>query len=183
VTDTGVTEYIPGPLRDACRRTRAHATLEVGGAEQAELWAAHRIGGRPLVRLEQVEKSVGAVASCAGWSTPDTLHRRHFQVVGDTFEIVDLVEGRRRSVRFALPLAPGLRAELGPAASEAQRVSAVIPLGDGSRLRIDLPQGVRWSIESTLYFPRFGTKVERACLVGEADAFSRGVWRFELEPA
>ena len=51
VTDTGVCEYAPGPRRDRSRATRSHATIEVDARDQAELWSAHRIGGRPRVRL------------------------------------------------------------------------------------------------------------------------------------
>ena len=80
VTDTGVCEYVPGERRRIARATASHATIEVGGAEQAEIWAPHRIGGRPDVQLEAVEPGIRAVASCRSWSTPDTLHRRTFAV-------------------------------------------------------------------------------------------------------
>ena len=46
VVDSGVDEYEPGPWRDYWRSTRAHNTVIVDGAEQAEIWAAFRTGKR-----------------------------------------------------------------------------------------------------------------------------------------
>lgn len=104
VSDTGVCEYIPGPLRKQSRATRAHATIEVAGREQAEVWSAHRIGGRPRVLLEASDDEGRVEASCASWSTRDTTHRRVFTVAGGALEIADSIEGRARPVRLTLPL-------------------------------------------------------------------------------
>jgi uncharacterized heparinase superfamily protein len=45
----GIFEYLRGPMRDYNRSTAAHNTVAVEGCEQAEFWAAHRVGhrGRP----------------------------------------------------------------------------------------------------------------------------------------
>ena len=99
VTDSGVYEYLPGARRRASRCTRAHATAEVDGQEQAEIWSAHRVGGRPRVALESVEPGRSAHASCAGWATPDTIHRRVFRVDATGVEIHDRLEGRLRPLR------------------------------------------------------------------------------------
>lgn len=45
VTDTGVFEYVPGARRTHARATASHATVQIDDEEQAELWAAHRVGG------------------------------------------------------------------------------------------------------------------------------------------
>ena len=47
VVDAGVSTYEPGRLRAYCRSTRAHNTVEIEGRDQAELWAAFRVGRRP----------------------------------------------------------------------------------------------------------------------------------------
>ena len=47
VVDSGVATYERGPLRDYCRSTRAHNTVEIEGQDQAELWGAFRVGRRP----------------------------------------------------------------------------------------------------------------------------------------
>ena len=46
VVDSGVGTYEAGPLRDYCRSTRAHNTVEIEGQDQVELWGAFRIGRR-----------------------------------------------------------------------------------------------------------------------------------------
>jgi len=57
VVDSGVSTYETGPMRDYCRSTRAHNTVEVEGRDQAELWAAFRVGRRP--HPEEVHWSTG----------------------------------------------------------------------------------------------------------------------------
>jgi uncharacterized heparinase superfamily protein len=175
VTDTGVFEYVPGPRRDLARSTRAHATLEVGGAEQAEFWAAHRVGGRPEVRCLDRVPGRRVEGECAGWSTPDTRHRRVFEVQDGTLEIRDALEGRQRPVRFSLPLAPGLGV-----AVEGARARLRLPGGLG--LEIALPDGVAWRVAEAPYFPEFGRSVGRPVLVGEAASFRAGAWRFRVQP-
>jgi uncharacterized heparinase superfamily protein len=177
VTDTGVYEYVPGERRRIARATASHATIQIDGTEQAEVWAAHRVGGRPRVVLESVRPGVRAVASACGWSTPDTVHRRTFRTQDAAIEIQDVIEGRVRPVRLALPLAPGLEPRL--AHDRDGGTEAHVRLATGARLRMALPVAARWRIERAPYYPEFGHAVERACLVGEADTFDTGTWRFE----
>jgi len=178
VTDTGVAEYLPGPLRDLSRATRAHATLEVAGHDQCETWAAHRIGGRPRVDVEGIGVPAAAVATCAGWSTPGSVHRRRFDVSEGAVEIHDELLGQASSVLISLPLAPGLQPELRSTDSGPE---ARIPLPGGRALRIALPASARWRVETEKYFPEFGSVVSRAVLRGQDDAFERGCTRFEVE--
>jgi uncharacterized heparinase superfamily protein len=170
VTDTGVAEYVAGPLRDWSRATRAHATLEVDGTDQAECWGSHRIGGRPRVELVGVVPGRRAEATCASWSTPDTLHRRVFMVREDAVEIRDAIEGRPRPIRLQLPLAPGTEVHLGAG-------RARLGLRDGSALVLELPSDAAWRVENAACFPEFGRSVERPVLVGEAQALRRATWR------
>ncbi len=173
VTDTGVFEYVPGPRRTWSRSTRAHATLEVAGREQAEIWSGHRVGGRPRVELAAVEPGIRVEATCAGWATPDTRHRRVLSLGEDGLEVIDCLEGRARRAVLSLPLAPGLDPVL--AGSEAR-----LPLAGGGSLRIELPSAARWRTEVLEYYPEFGRSVERAVLIGESDGEGRHVWRFRL---
>ncbi|MEE8581273.1 MAG: heparinase II/III family protein [Myxococcota bacterium] len=178
VTDTGVCEYSPGPRRDLARATRSHSTVEVQGLDQAEIWGAHRVGGRPLVALESADPPRSAEARCAGWATPDTLHRRHFSVDAGGVQIRDSLEGRPRPVRFSLPLAPGLE----PAFETQTRLKIALPTESATWLKIELPRGddLHWRIERRPYFPTFGEERDRACVVGEARNFRSGVWRLEV---
>jgi uncharacterized heparinase superfamily protein len=174
VMDTGVAEYVPGPLRDRSRATRSHATLEVGGRDQAELWAAHRVGGRPRVRLEAIEPGRRVEATCAGWATPDSLHRRALELDERELRVVDRVEGRARPVRLVLPLAPGLEPSLDGA-------RARLLLAAGGSLAIALPDAARWSVEPLDCYPEFGLRLVRKALVGAAEGPGPFAWRFALE--
>jgi hypothetical protein len=173
VTDTGVAEYIPGELRDRSRATSSHSTLEIDGEEQAEIWAAHRIGGRPKVALISVDPGRRAEAVCAAWATPRVLHRRVFEVDGASVAIHDELTGPVASVRLHLPLAPGLVPRL-------DRSGAAIHLPEGPRLRIELPQGVRWRVTRTPYFPEFGKTIDRHALLGEADSLRSATMRIRI---
>ncbi len=161
VTDTGVHEYVAGPRRDASRATRSHATIEVGGRDQAELWASHRIGGRPRVELVCVEPGRRAEATCAGWATPRVVHRRRFEVGPAGVTVHDVVEGPAAALRLALPLAPGI----GCAWEEG---AARLRLPDGTALALELPAQARWRSETAPCFPSFGVEEPRTVLVGEA---------------
>lgn len=178
VVDTGVFEYVPGARRDLARATRAHATLEVGGAEQAECFGGHRVGGRPRVAIASAVPERAVEATCAGWSTPRTVHRRRFEVVpgSSRIEIEDRIEGDPRPVRAFLPLAPGLEPAL-----DATLGRARVPLGDGRTLAVELPAGFAWRVVSAPYWPRFGCEEERRVVVGEAGALARARFRISLE--
>ena len=156
VTDTGVSEYIPGVLRDISRETRSHATIEIDGEEQSEVWSAHRVGGRAKVTVHGFDGK-RLDASCESWSRRQTRHRRTFQVSNGTLEIEDRVAGPPLPLRMSLPFAPGLEPKLDPVAG-----SLHVPLEGGKRLELELPSNVRWSLEQRSYFPRFGEHVDRA---------------------
>jgi len=162
VTDTGVSEYIPGRLRDLARATRSHATLEVAGHDQAELWAAHRVGGRPEVQLTALEPGRALEAWCAGWATRQTRHVRRLALAPDGVLVEDRLEGAPRRARLALPLAPGLAVRRLDDAVE-------VTLPGGASLGIRLEGGPRLGIDHGPCFPEFGRSEERPVLVAEAD--------------
>lgn len=169
VTDAGVGDYRPGPWRDESRATRSHATIEVRGRDQAELWAAHRVGGRPRVALTALVPARAVEAWCSGWATPRTRHRRRIEVRSDGVEILDRIEGRPEPVHLVLPLAPGLEPHLSGGRVE-------LALASGGRLELVLPEGPTWRIERSPYFPEFGRRLERPALVGRSDRFAAGRW-------
>ncbi len=159
ITDTGVCEYVPGERRDAARATGSHATVEIEGQEQAELWAAHRIGGRPDVAIPRFEAGRRIDAVCAGWNTPEILHTRCFELDANGLTILDRFDRPPREARFHFPLGPGLEPDL-------KDGLARIPLASGRTLEIVLPQGIDFRVERGPYFPRFGSAEERAFLRG-----------------
>ena len=169
VTDAGVYEYAPGPRRDHARSTAAHATVVIHGQEQAELWASHRIGGRPDVALTRGGPGRRAVAVCAGWATPEILHKRTFEVGERELTLLDQFDRAAPTAELRLPLAPGLEPTLDG------RV-ARLDLAPGS-LRIELPQEAEWVIERAAAYPEFGRELSRAVLVGRARDLVSARWR------
>jgi hypothetical protein len=192
VTDTGVSEYIPGPIRDISRATTSHATVELNHADQSEVWSAHRVGGRAKVVVHEFNGDM-LHASCTSWASRDACHHRTFRIDDGALTIEDRIEGDALPARFALPLAPGLDAKLEHRRTNAsktrepgmqeQAYQLSVRLGRKASLTIDLPAGVDWSIERTAYFPHFGSHVDRACLVGKSDGFRSGIWAFNVERA
>ena len=175
VSDTGLFEYLPGPRRDRARRTTSHATLEIDGREQAEVWAAHRVGGRPVVELTAWEASGAAEATCRGWWRGAPVHRRRFEVGEGGVAIHDRVEGRTRSVCATLPIDPAWTVSLGSHRALATRRTAG---GEDQHVEIELDPGFAWTLERESCYPRFGEAVDRFVLVGRADACAGSVVRF-----
>jgi uncharacterized heparinase superfamily protein len=162
-----------GRERALVRTTRSHATVEVNGAEQAELWGERRIGGRPDVGLVRVIPDALVEGVCAGWSTPEVLHRRTLALEGSALRVEDRFDQPAKTARLALPLAPyvgvrldGARAELAP--------------HRGRRIAVQLPEAARWRVEQAPCFFEHGEAQQRALLVGEASDLAAADWRIEV---
>jgi hypothetical protein len=163
VTDTGLFEYMPGPRRDRARATASHATIQIDGEEQAEIWAAHRIGGRPDVELTAWDAAGSAEATCRGWSRHAPLHRRLFSVDDRSVTITDWVEGAGHDLRICMPIDPSWQVELSAGRARATRISDD---GASSNVEIELSDCFEWVLERQPYYPTFGCEVERFVLVG-----------------
>jgi uncharacterized heparinase superfamily protein len=172
VADTGAAEFLHGPLRALVRATRSHATVELDGAEQAELWGESRIGGRPDVGLVRVVPDALVEGVCAGWSTPALLHRRLLALDTGALRIEDRFDPPPSSARLALPLAPGVSVQLDGARAE-------LATPRGRRLALALPETARWRVERGPCFFALGDAQERAVLVGEAAGLAAADWRIE----
>ncbi|MBK7948592.1 MAG: alginate lyase family protein [Deltaproteobacteria bacterium] len=176
VTDTGVFEYRAGPRRERSRATASHATIGIDGEEQAELWSAHRVGGRPEVVLAAGGDDGFAEATCRGWSRPKTLHRRRFRVNERGVEIEDSIEGPVRSLRACLPIEPGWAVELrsgdpGESPGDGRSTSGASAFcrhlaEPGLVVEIELPAELVWHVEEGAYYPSFGRESLRPVLVG-----------------
>jgi hypothetical protein len=171
VSDTGLYEYLPGPRRARARATASHATLQVDGEEQAEIWAAHRVGGRPLVRLIEWQGGTSAEAGCRGWSRPRTEHRRRWQVGADGL------------CAIARSAASGSSAASSAARSDPRSLPAAgHAAGSGGargemRIEVSLPPELEWRVERAPFYPSFGRELERAVLVGEGPGFTQATTR------
>jgi hypothetical protein len=170
VTDTGLFEYLPGPRRDLARGTSSHSTFAFDGAEQAEIWAAHRVGGRPAVGLTAWDERGSAEATCRGWSAAAPLHRRFYSVADRVVSILDQVEGACREIRFCLPIDPAWHVELDSKRAQATRS------GMASVVEIELADRFEWTLERAYYYPTFGCEVERFVLAGMAAGSASDDW-------
>ena len=84
VVDSGVSSYLAGAMRDYCRSTRAHNTVEIDGQNQVELWSAFRVGRRckPLdVNWDELPDGFALSARHDGYrrSPVHATHTRVFQ--------------------------------------------------------------------------------------------------------
>jgi uncharacterized heparinase superfamily protein len=172
VSDAGAGERFGRP-RALARATRSHATVEVNGAEQAELWGERRIGGRPDVGLVRVAPDAFVEGVCAGWATPEVLHRRTLALEANALRIEDRFDKPARIARLVLPLAPGVEVRLEGARAE-------LAPRRGRRIRVRLPESARWRVEQAPCFFEHGEAQERAVLVGEAADLAAADWRIEV---
>jgi uncharacterized heparinase superfamily protein len=165
VADTGVHGYDGDPLRDACRATHAHSTVEVEGEDQCEFWAVFRVARRGRPRDVVFEPGPDGFR-LSGWHDGYTR-----------------LPGRPRHARRFTWHAPGVllvRDEV--TASRSVRVASRIHLHpdceiealDGRAARVHYPAGSfavcfagpgELSSEPSPYCPEFGSAVERRALV------------------
>jgi uncharacterized heparinase superfamily protein len=158
VVDGGTSTYEAGAERDWARSTRAHNTVEIAGIDQAEFFAAFRVGRRGRPRDVSARVSAEGM-QLAGWHDGyrrlrgAPMHHRELQLVGpgallvwDTIESSVPHEAVSR-VRFA----PGAVVRI-----EGPDV-AMIEL---AQLRLSLRAfGGVLEAESDHYAPRFGERL------------------------
>ena len=154
VTDSGVTTYEVGEVREFERSPAAHATVSVDGEGIDELWSSFRAGGRGVV--EKLEPPVldarlrglrGRARSFRGW----THDRWLFLWLGRALVVVDRVSGARPGAQIAthVPLDPSW------SAAESGRVHYL--LGPGARgLQLHLLRGESASVARGQESPRDG---------------------------
>ena len=160
IVDGGTSTYEPGAERDWVRSTRAHNTVEINRADQAEFFGAFRVGRRG--RPHDVEARVSPEGlSVSGW------HDGYRRLPGRPVHRRDLVL-----------LAPGMLAVWDLVDSSLPTVSRV-RFAPGARVRIDTVDaasieveglslslkafGATLSLEDGHYAPHFGERI--ACPV------------------
>lgn len=119
VVDAGVYEYEPGERRAWSRSTRAHNTVTVADADQAEFWMSFRVGRRPRVHRVRFAPGEGGFeleGTHDGFRNLDgaPLHTRRFVARPRRIEVHDIVSGGAgQPVVARILLAPGLTLESG----------------------------------------------------------------------
>ena len=182
VVDSGVSTYEAGPLRDYCRSTRAHNTVEIEGRDQVELWGAFRVGRRCRPR-EVVWKERGGGFDLSALHDGYRVlpgrprHARTFRWrEGGALAVDDRIEATR-------PVRSVARLHFHPAC----RLSPP----DGGACTVDFPRGrarLAWSGwetaagEASFWCPEFGVARPNPCLaLAAVTAQLRGSIR--IEPA
>ena len=163
--DCGVATYESGPLRDYCRSTCAHNTVEIEGRDQAELWGAFRVGRRPRPQAVAWQQRGGAFELSAhhhGYRhlPGGPIHARTFRWRPEgRLELLDRVDASR-SVRATarlhlhpschiVDLAAGQCSVRFASGAAAVRWSGWKPTGDATE---------------SLYCPEFGCAIPNTCL-------------------
>ena len=155
ITDTGVFEYSDGPRRTLSRSVRAHATVEIPGEEPAEFWGAHRVGGRPEVRLVEYREGAAVEASVAPWTRSSLHHRRILRSAGG-FRLEDQVRGYAGEAVARFPLAPGVDVQ--------QTSDGCLLTRDEAKVHLTELDSGTMQVATAPYFSEFGLEVARKVL-------------------
>lgn len=171
ISDTGVDGYAESDVRNYCRSTRAHNTIEVDGTDQAEVWGDFRVGRSFAPIVEKAELEGSSFQFCATFRGYEHLvgdavvHRRSIEcdAGAQVLRVNDRIGGRgRHRVLSRIHLHPDVH---------------VTSLSD-HRFRIDTGDVVleiRVStaarLERGLYCPRFGVRRDRwiVCIGGDVE--------------
>ena len=170
MVDSGVATYASGRLRDYCRSTRAHNTVEIEGEDQAELWAAFRVGRR--CRPRAVDWRVREHGfELSGWhegyrSLPARpTHARTFRWQREgRLEILDDIEAER-PVRSVARLHFDSRCRI--ADLDQRTCELAFP---GGRVRIDWSGWDSVAADESVYCPEFGVERANPCLAFSSTA-------------
>jgi hypothetical protein len=182
IVDSGVEEYQAGAWRDYWRSTRAHNTVTVDGAEQAEIWASFRAGQRTLllesafIRNESSILFAGRHGGFAGQRRP-TPHRRLIAALpGGFWLILDEVNGKgRHLVESLVHFAPQTECRIDQKYTEVGletmrlRIYPYVQAGGTEPMRISCVKGQTDPIQGW-YAPKFGVRQQNAVLCFSSEA-------------
>jgi hypothetical protein len=88
IVDTGISTYEKNAIRQYERSTSAHNTVQIGSAEQSEIWGGFRVGRRAkIISFEEDETIVKA--SHDGYKSFGITHERAFKVSDNEISIKD----------------------------------------------------------------------------------------------
>jgi uncharacterized heparinase superfamily protein len=171
VVDPGTFAY-EGPERGAFRGTAAHATVQVDGSDQCDLWGPFRAAHMPATTRLVTERRDGMVVVAAehdGYARLDdpVRHRRTFcWLPGEGLVVVDRLLSRRPHEAVSrLPLAPGLA----PAGDRLGPLE-VTPLGAGGPV----------TVTPARYAPYLGTAVPSHTLARAGAGPPGAAWGWAL---
>ncbi len=161
-------EYLSGGMRDYCRSTAAHNTFVPDGAEQAEWWAAHRVGWR--ARPRDVRAIVDAAS---GEIRLRGAHDGFTRLPGKPVHARELVLTETSLlVRDSLSADPGRPSRaffhVHPDCIVERGGNAVVLTAPGGALRLESAAAL--SVEDSWYCPEFGVKRRNKVVVATANS-------------
>lgn len=175
IVDSGVGEYEPGPWRDFWRSTRAHNTVVVDGAEQAEIWAAFRVGQRTglvdsvCVQHPAATLFAGVHRGFVRQKEPTPHYRFIVALPGGFWAVVDEVHGRGcHAIESFVHLAPGVKCSFEEDSVQLSSSSASLRLylyrdGEGVESQLSCVRGQTDPVQGW-YAPEFGKPVPNRVL-------------------
>ncbi len=165
IVDAGVYDYEIGEMRDWCRSTRAHNTVEIAGQDQCEMWGAFRVARRGYpreVRWEQLEDGFALEAWHDGYRRLPgrPIHKRQIQWSSSGCLVVtDMVSSKnpvRATVRFHLH--PDCQIE------SLKDREAIVAFDAGRFcIRCDAPNSLE--TEESWYCPEFGVRMKNTSII------------------
>jgi uncharacterized heparinase superfamily protein len=164
VVDGGVYDYAAGEMRNYCKSTRAHNTVEIGGCDQNEYWDVFRVASLGLTRDVWFEKTATGFR-VSGWH--DGYRRlpgrpRHERQMIWHSQALLMVRDR---VTAAQNIQAVTRLHLHPDCKirSADERNAVVEVGDVA-VRIVFAGPGRLQVEKSFYCPEFGKKLDNQAL-------------------
>ncbi|MFW0776171.1 MAG: heparinase II/III domain-containing protein [Rickettsiales bacterium] len=169
ITDTGVCEYEPGPMRHHVRSTAAHNTVTVDGAEQSEIWGEFRVARRAQKQFATLEQHPARWQFSGGFrGFPALGWLQHQRDVGlelspqgdiQAVTISDQITGAgTRQLQSYIHLHPAIR---------PQKRGSEWELYQGQRLlaRLRCTDNSTINEQQSPWCPEFGQQISRPCLV------------------
>jgi len=164
IVDSGVYDYEPGQMRDYCRSTKAHNTVDIDGQDQCEMWAAFRVARRGYpYDVKWLPDKNGFQVS--GWHDGykrlkgKPVHHREF-----TWHNSGILTVKDRIIA-SCPKNIISRLHLHPDCSIVElEVDFVLINYPAGKLMISFSGGSNLSVEDSFYCPEFGMKLENKAL-------------------
>lgn len=153
----GTSLYESGPLRERQRSTAAHSTVEIGGKNSSDVWAAHRVGkrARPLLRRSWRKHGV-LYAKCGHDGYADTenglLVWRTCELYPAGLRIIDTLEGAASSAISRFHLHPDVEPTVGGNGDSGE---LRLP---GGRVLLWQAEGARVELVNETWYPEFGAE-------------------------
>jgi len=168
IVDSGVYNYEASPMRQYCRSTKAHNTLEINDQDQCEMWASFRVARRGYpkdVKWEPFNDGFCLSAWHNGYRRlkGKPLHHRNFsyQKSGKLTVKDTITASHSTTITSRLHLHPDCSIDK----LEDNSVWITYPAG---KFKIFFGGNGKLSVEDSFYCPEFGKKLENKALAYRA---------------